>query len=150
MDAGLLEDVLSHIHNWFVREKVTVSGLEVSDGTLPASVTGGMLDGQWYRIEGSYLNDGLHQHPATDLEDETFDATISLLAIPNGLLRVVEDIDAWQEANGSALDSPYASESFGGYTYTLKDGIGSQNGSQGLTGWRLAFRDRLNPWRRMY
>lgn len=148
-DAGTLEDILSHIHNWFVRETLTAKGCAVTDGALPASVSSRLLEGQWYRLEGSYLNDGLHQHPATDLVDETFDATISMLAIPRPLLRLAEDIQAWQDANGSAADGPYASESFGGYSYTIKSSATSQNGSGGLTGWREAFRDRLNAWRKM-
>lgn len=149
MDARLLEEVLWHIHNWFARETMTVSGCTIADGALPASVEAKMHDGQWYRIEGSYLNDGLHRHPAVDLEDETFGATITLLAIPKALLSLVEEIGAWQEANGKALEGPYASESFGGYSYTLKTDSAAQNGSGGLSGWRLAFRDRLNPWRKM-
>lgn len=149
MDAGILEDVLWHIHNWFERESLAVSDCEIADGSLPASATSKMMAGQWYRIEGSYLNDGLHQHPAEDLEDETFSGTITLLAIPKPLLRVAEEIAAWQDANGAVVDGPYASESFGGYSYSLRSDSGANSASGGLTGWRLAFRDRLNPWRKM-
>lgn len=148
MDAVLLEQVLWHIHNWFPRESVT-AGCTIADGALPASVAERLLDGQWYRIEGSYLNDGLHQHPAEDLSDETFDGTITMLAIPKALLSVVDEIAAWQEANGDALNSPYTSESFGGYSYSIKGGLTAETSSQGLSGWRLAFKDNLNPWRKM-
>lgn len=150
MDAGILEQILWHIHNWFEREQIPVSTCCIDDGSLPTSITDRMLDGQWYRIEGSYLNDGLHQHPAEDLEDETFNGTITLLAIPKPLLRVAEDIAAWQEANGAVVDGPYASESFGGYSYSLRSDSGANSASGGLSGWRLAFRDRLNPFRKMY
>lgn len=149
-DAVMLEQVLSHIHNWFGRDSIAVTACSIVDGALPSGVTAGMLEGQWYRVEGSYLNDGLHLHPATDLSDETFDGTITLLAIPRPLLRVVEDIEAWQEANGATVDGPYASESFGEYSYTMRSDSSASSGSGGLTGWRLSFRDRLNPWRRMY
>lgn len=156
MDAGILEQVLWHIHNWFVRETIQAKGCAIESGSLPASVSYKMLDGMWYRIEGSYLNDGLHQYRETypqgqtsDLVDETFDGTVSLLAIPKALLLVVEDIATWQTANGAASDSPYASESFGGYTYSLKSDSGASSASGGLSGWRLVFRDRLNPWRKI-
>lgn len=149
MDVGILEQVLWHIHNWFEREQIPVSTCCIDDGSLPTSIADQMLDGQWYRIEGSYLNDGLHQHPAEDLEDETFSGNITLLAIPKPLLRVVEDIAAWQEANGAVVDGPYASESFGGYSYSLRSDSGANSASGGLTGWRLAFRDRLNPFRKI-
>lgn len=150
VDAGMLEQVLWHIHNWFVRETISVKTCCIDDGTLPTSITDKMLDGQWYRIEGSYLNDGLHQNPDTELSDETFNGSISLLAIPKALLLIVEEIGEWQSANGSAVDGPYASESFGGYSYSLKSDSGANSASGGLSGWRLAFRDRLNPWRKMY
>lgn len=146
-DAETLEEVLWHIHNWFERESESIDGsFAIEDGAL-AFVS--IPEGAWYRVQGSYLNDGLHHHPADDLTDEEFVGTIMVLRIPRPLLRVVEDIAAWKEKNGAALDSPYASESFGGYTYTLKGEMSAQNGSQGLTGWRAAFRDRLNPWRKM-
>lgn len=148
MNAGTLEDILEHIHNWFERESLSAH-LSIEGGALPASVADGMLEGQWYRISGSYLNDGLHQHPANDLTDEEFDGQIDLLAIPRPLLRVAEDIDQWQQKVGAKADGPYASESFGGYTYTLKSDSGASGGSGGLSGWRLAFRDRLNPWRKI-
>lgn len=154
MDAGILEQVLYHIHNWFERESFTVSGCEVVGGSLPQTVTELMLEGQWFRIEGSYLNDGLHQNPADDLTDETFDGTISLLAIPKALLLVAQEIadwvDATSEASQTALRSPYQSESFGGYSYSLKGSGGSNSASGGLSGWQAEFAGRLNPWRKMH
>ena len=154
IDAGVLEEVLLHIHNWFVRDSIEVSGCTVDDGELPASVTSGMLEGQWYRVEGSYLNDGLHLHPATDLEDETFDGMISVLAIPKPLLRIVEEICDWTESNANALQkalgSPYQSESFDGYSYSIRSDLMPNSASGGLSGWQAAFASRLNPWRKMY
>lgn len=149
VDAGILEQVLYHLHNWFGRASVSATGCTIADGALPASIASSMAEGAWYRIEGSLLNDGLHKHPADDLQDETFDGTITMLAIPKALLLVVEDIGAWQTANGDAVDGPYASESFGGYSYTLRSDGSSGAGGGGLSGWRLAFRDRLNPWRKI-
>lgn len=145
MDAGILEDILFHIHNWFERDVIDAKGCQIADGALPASITADMMEGQWYRIEGSYLNDGLHLHTATDLNDETFDGTVTLLAIPKPLLRVAEEIGDWCEAYGQKAIGPYQSESFGGYTYSLK----SDTSQGGLAGWQLAFRDRLNPWRKI-
>lgn len=154
VDAGILEDVLWHIHNWFVRDSMTVSGCEISEGALPASVTSSLMPTQWYRITGSVLNDGLHQHPADDLTDETFDGTIDTLVIPRPLLRVVEEIADWiddyDEGMRKAMRSPYQSESFDGYSYTNKAASASNSGSGGLTGWQAEFAARLNPWRKPY
>ena len=150
----MLEQVLYHIHNWFEREQILVRTCCIDDGSLPASVTDRMLDGQWYRIEGSYLNDGLHQNPDTELEDETFNGTVTLLAIPKALMAVAEEISDWvdlnREAAQKATASPYQSESFDGYSYSMRSDLTASNGSGGLTGWQAAFASRLSPWRKMY
>lgn len=151
-DVGLIEQVLYHIHNWFEYDVLDASGCEITGGELPASVT--LFDGAWYRIEGSLLNDGLHQHPDPNLRDETFDGTITVCAIPNALLSVVDEIEDWQlhysEARRKALSTPYSSESFDGYSYTTKDFSGASSASGGLSGWQAAFVTELNPWRKMY
>lgn len=147
VDAILLEEILSHIHNWFDKGSEPHTGtFTVTDGAIaPASIP----EGVWYRVQGSCLNDGLHLHPAEDLVDEEFEGTITILRIPRPLLRIVDEIAEWEAKYGDATSGPYSSESFGGYSYTLRGDGSSQNGSGGLTGWRLAFRDRLNTWRRI-
>lgn len=151
MDAGMLEQVLTHIHNWFTYDEIPVDTCAISDGQLPASIS--IPDGAWYRIQGSLFNDGLHQYPATDLTDETFDGIITVCAIPRALLDVAQEIQDWLEqtkdAREKALGSPYASESFDGYSYSLKGEYTSQNGSGGLTGWQAEFASRLNAWRKI-
>lgn len=149
IDADVLEDILGHIHNWFDGNiaPIVVTDCEIANGELPESVS--ILSGAWYRIQGSVLNDGLHLSPSTDLSDETFDGTITILTIPRPLLRLAEEISDWQALYGEATNSPYASESFGGYTYTMRGASSSQGGSGGLTGWREVFADRLNQWRKM-
>lgn len=151
MDAGILEQVLYHIHNWFVYDTIDTGQCEISDGSLPASVS--IPDGAWYRIQGSMLNDGLHQQPATDLNDETFDGTVTVCAIPKALLNVVDEIADWIDHYNAAReklqDSPFASESFGGYSYSIRSDLTANNGSGGLTGWQAEFASRLNPWRKI-
>ena len=151
MDAGILEQVLNHIHNWFVYDELDVR-CSIEGGSLPASVS--IPDGAWYRIQGSLFNDGLHKHPATDLNDETFDGTVTTCAIPKALLDIVDEICDWIEHNRTAMgklqDSPYQSESFDGYSYSIRGDLTAQNGSDGLTGWQAAFASRLNPWRKVH
>jgi len=152
MNAGTLEQVLWHIHNWFVYDEIPVDTCAISDGQLPASVS--IPEGAWYRIQGSLFNDGLHRHPAPDLDDETFDGTITVCAIPNALLDVVEEIDDWighyQTAMGKVQDAPYASESFDGYSYSIRSDLMPNTASGSLTGWQAAFASRLNPWRKIH
>lgn len=158
-DAVTLEQVLAHIHNWFTRETLSLTGCEVVGGQLPASVAEAVPAGAWYRIQGSCLNDGLHLRGEGDegLTDEEFDGELSVLAIPRALLSVVDEITDWKDANSEARSkaaaSPYQSESFGGYTYSMRSDLtGGSSGSSvsgGLTGWQAAFKSDLNPYRRL-
>lgn len=145
MDARVLEQILWHIHNWFERDSIQVTGCTVSGGRLPASIP----DGAWYRIEGSLMNDGLHRHPDAGLYDETFDGTITICAIPNAVLDLAEEVGEWMSrydaASKEALSRPYQSESFGGYTYSLRSDLTGG----GSSGWQDVFSDRLNDWRKV-
>lgn len=150
-DAGTLEKVLGHIHNWFEYDEIPVGHCAISDGALPASVN--IPSGAWFRIQGSLFNDGLHSNPAADLVDETFDGTITVCAVPKSLLDVVDEIEQWIEdtsaSDEAARKARYQSESFGGYTYTLKGDSRAGDGSGGLTGWQAAFATDLNQYRKI-
>ena len=56
-----------------------------------------------------------------------------------------DNVELWREKYGAVMDSPYTSESFGGYSYTKANGAGDSTGSGG---WQAAFRARLNPYRK--
>lgn len=140
----MLEQVLSHIHNRFERGRVD-GRFTVEGGLLQVP---GALVGQYVWVEGSVFSDGLHRAPVAGLVDETFDGTIWLLAVPQAVVDLADEIGAWCAANGSVLDSPYQSESFGGYSYTKASASGS-DGELGLDGWQGHFRTRLIPWRKL-
>ena len=139
----MLKQVLKEIHNWFQRE-IIPGTYTIQDGhiTLPF-----LRDGQYFRIMGSVFNDGLRQYgPAMEiLQDETFDGSIWVLAIPKAVVDLAGEIAAWQEKYGAQAASPYTSESFAGYSYT-KSG-GADAGGSGS--WQAAFRARLNPYRKL-
>lgn len=149
MDASVLEQVLGSIHNWFVRDSFTVRGCAVEEGALPSSIP--IPDGVWYRIQGSYLNDGMHLKgdDAEGLEDEEFDGTITTHVIPKPLLAVVEEICAWQTTQGAIANGPYQSESFGGYNYSLRGSSSTAGGNVPTTGWQAVFAGRLRQWRKL-
>ncbi len=137
----MLEQVLTHIHNWF-QVGIYPGTYTIEDGgvTLPF-----LQDGQYFRIVGSLFSDGLHQYgPAMEyLPDETFTGSVWALAIPPAVIRLSEEISAWQEKYRETVESPYTSESFGGYAYS-KSAAGDGSG-----GWQAAFRERLNPYRKL-
>lgn len=149
IDAGLLEQVLGYIHNWFTRDTIQVGGCRIEDGSLPASVS--FPDGVWYRIQGSYLNDGMHLRgdEGEGLTDETFSGTITTHVIPKALLTVVEEMTEWQQKEGAKANGPYQSESFGGYSYTLKGSSASSGTTPPATGWRAVFAGRFTQWRKL-
>lgn len=145
----MLEEVLRNLNNWFeVPGKRLTGFFEVSGGCIGLP-DGWLLDGQYFRIEGSVMNDGLHQWPAYDLVDEGFEGEVQALAVPMAVQDLADRIEIWWEKYGKAAESPYQSESFGGYSYTKASGGESQNGSQGGYTWQSAFRSELNRWRKL-
>ena len=137
----MLEQVLGELHNWFVRE-VVEGDFTISDGQLLLPDGPALLDGQYLRVVGSVLNDGLHQWPATGLVDERFEGEVWALAVPQEVVDLARVIDDWDAKNAPG---PYVSESFGGYTYTR-----ATNGATGqAAGWRDRFRQELNRWRKV-
>lgn len=141
----MLEEVLSYLRNWFIMQ----NGIHNQE----YSIEGGVLtlpflqDGQYYRIIGSVFNDGVYQYgDGTPLKDETFSGAVWALAIPRAIIKLAEDIAAWQEKNAAVVESPYASESFGGYSYSKNSGVSGENG--GIS-WQSVFAYRLNTWRKV-
>lgn len=106
-----------------------------------------IADGQYFWVEGSIFNDGLHKSPATDMKDERFTGRLVLLAVPDAVVRMSEEIDAWSAKNADVLDSPYQSESFGGYSYS-KGSASSQDGGYSA-GWQSQFSGKLRQWRKL-
>lgn len=147
----MLEQVLRYINNRFDADAKgkaygSRSGtFAVEDGTLEID---GLIQGQYFWVEGSRLNDGLHLYPDTDMQDETFDGRIVFLAIPKSVLGIVSEIESWNAANAGVVDSPLQSESFGGYTYTRASG-GTQGNETPSAAWQLQFGSRLRPYRKL-
>lgn len=139
----MLEQVLSYLRNWFVVPDGIHSGtFTVEGGSLRLPF---LQSGQYFRICGSVFNDGVYQYPITYLAPETFDGAVWALAIPNAVLDISEEIDAWEKENGATAIRPYQSESFGGYSYTKA--ADSETG--GAVTWESAFRSRLSQWRKI-
>ena len=135
----MLEELLDTIHNWFDKDYL-IGELSIVDGelVLPHQF---LQECQYYRIVGSVFNDGLHQWPGDDLTDEEFEGEVWALAVPVAVVELANEIDAWCKANP---ESPYTSESFGGYSYTkgtAADGMPMR--------WQDVFRRQLNRWRKL-
>lgn len=139
----MLEQVLMHLNNWFlVSGGIHEDAYTIKDGSIALPF---LQNGQYFRICGSVFNDGLHRYPATDLTDEAFEGTVWALAVPQAVVSLADEIDAWETKNGAAAVGPYQSESFGGYSYTKA----TDTHTGGAVTWQSAFRSRLNAWRKL-
>lgn len=138
----MLTDLCQELHNWFEKDK-EYGEFEIAGGALTASF---LQEGQYFRIVGSIFNDGVWRYGDSDLTDETFNGAVWALAIPPAVLELNDEIDSWIEQYGAAQNSPYSSESFGGYSYTK----GTSSGSGGdKSTWQGVFAPRLSRWRKM-
>lgn len=154
----MLTQICQYLRNWFDHDSAH-NRLSRWSGTF--TISGGKLqgfedklkDGQYFRIIDSDLNDGVH-NTADVLKDETFTGVIQSMRIPPDIIQLAEDIAAWLDSEDvqKAVNSPYQSESFGGYSYALKSN-NSGSSDNGLTGmsWttQKQFYDRLAPWRKI-
>lgn len=146
----MIDRVCDTIHNYFTRkdnrELARWHGeFTIEDGALTIE---GLKNGNYFLIRGSDYNDGVHQYPADDMTDETFTGTIFKMAPPKSFLALVDEISAWDEKYSAAVNSPYSSESFNGYSY-VKAGTDNRSGSTTPT-WQSTFSARLDAWRKLY
>lgn len=146
-----LDILCAELKNYFIKDRsaIHLGDFEVKDGMV--SPLDFMKVGQYFRIVGSDLNDGvyLYNGEPMDLKDEVFNGAIWAMSVPPIVLALSADIDAWRAKN-EALDSenmsPYSAESFDGYSYSK--GGNSRGGT--ATSWQSQFADRLKPYRRLY
>lgn len=143
----MIEQICAFIHNFFVAEKISGT-FTISGGSLTVP---GLVTGQYYRINGSRLNDGVWQYgQETDLSDETFTGEIWDMRPPRSFLTLCTEIAAWVAQYGSVVNGPYQSESFGGYSYSLKSGTTASGQADNTAGsWQGVFKTQLNQYRKL-
>lgn len=109
----MLYTILKHIRNFFTTHTVFNGSFTAENGVLEGFK---LKDGQFFLIEGSVCNDGIHRFGEADLINEEFDGSVTPLAIPAEFLALVEEIEEFCSKNHE--ESAFTSESFGGYSYT--------------------------------
>ena len=158
--AEIMTSLCREVRNYFVRsvdDKVSgtfsVVGGEISLSS-PIGRNFQIKDGQYFRIVGSLFNDGVWIYSSESmsaLRDEEFDGQIWLMAPPKDFVELADEIAVWIEKYNDAVLSPYASESFGDYSYTLR-GTSRRNESARDgedASWQTAFKRRLDAYRRI-
>lgn len=141
--AVSLFELLMYLRNLFPGMKWQFFGEEITEKRLSLP---GLENGDYYLIEGSRRNDGIHVYGNQDLRNEVFSGTVTEICVPDALLNLLNEINQWQEKNGEAVASPYQSESFGGYSYTKAN---ASNGNGESMSWKTAFGPRLRAWRKL-
>ena len=143
-----ITDFCEELHNWFDVDRIfgtfTISNGEI---TVP---DGYLQENQYFRIVGSVFNDGVRKYPASDLTDETFEGAVWAMAVPPSAIALFEEIKVWNEkySQNEAANSPFQSESFGGYSYSK--GFNSTTGGSNITvSWQNQFKSRLHRWRKL-
>lgn len=135
-----LTELCAEVRNYFETEK-RFGDFTISGGTLAPSDF--IKNGQYFRIVGSALNDGVYRYPAAGLSDESFSGAVWAMNVPPDFVALADKIDMYNEKNGIDI-SPYTSESFGGYAYTKAT---DSNGAP--MSWKTAFAKSLDRWRKL-
>lgn len=144
----MLNELCQEIRNYFDKAQPKfIESITIQDGAITnVDFLDAVKPNQYFRIIGSIFNDGVYCYKeGLVLEDETFDGAIWLMAIPKDFLALAKEIDDWIAKYGEALNSPYTSESFGGYSYSKASG----NNGGGAVTWQDAFASKLNLYRRI-
>ena len=140
-----IEDICRELNNWFdvgrafgdfeiTEEGLTSFGLDVEVG-------------QYYRIIGSIFNDGVYKVGEEAIfVPEKFSGAVWAMAVPPAVIALCDEIDAYAEKYADQINSPFQSESFGGYSYTKASGYSSGSNP---SGWRSVFAGQLNKWRKI-
>lgn len=146
----MLSQLCGYLRNYFEREKV-LGTFKIEDGVITLTSKGDFapLPGQYIRVVGSYLSDGVYLWtggPIECLADETFEGAVWLLAIPNEVVVLDNEINEWVTKYKDTLSSPFTSESLSGSSYSYSKGSGDSMAS--MT-WQNAFKARLEQWRKI-
>lgn len=146
----MLTEICNYLKNWFSNEKY-IGYIRISDGAFYCNDSKiDIAEGQYFRIIGSLLLDGVYKYGTDILLDEGFNGAIWLMRVPADVISLTAEISAWMEKYGgidSMSNSPYNSESFGGYSYSKSSG-GSSEAST-TPAWAAIYGARLARYRRI-
>lgn len=153
----MISEICAELRNYFLRDYINpehyihYGSFVIANGEIQSLPF--LKFGQFYRIVGSTFNDGVHKYSdnhrgakdSETLTDEEFEGAIWEMFVPNEVVDLSEEIQDWISNNADTINSPYQSESFGGYSYT-KAVAGTGRVS---TDWQSHFAGKLNRWRRL-
>ena len=145
----MLTQLCAELRNYFCKPKdIHFGEFTITDewGIEPCPF---LREGQYFRIRQSLFNDGVHRFGDGSLYPETFTGEIWAMAVPPEVIALSDEIDAWIDENQRILNSPYQSESFGGYSYVKSGGVLNNQGDAVTLTWQNHFSRRLTPWKKV-
>lgn len=140
----MIEQICAEINNYFVSTR-HIGQYAIVGGSIDLPF---LVPGQYFCIRGSRLNNGVHQYPAVDMIDETFDGEILEMRLDAAFTALANEIGAWLDKYGDSINSPYQSESFGGYSYRKATFRTNSDYSDTAWSWQQQFASRLKPYRK--
>lgn len=130
---------------------------ETSENSI--ALTHEPLVGQYIRLKGSVLNDGVYKITTITKDAETgrylceiigaqkekFKGEVWLLAVPQTFVELSQRVKSFQELQSKDKSAgTVQSESFTGYSYSMA------TGKNGVITWKEKFSNELNSYKRFY
>lgn len=136
-----ISDFCDALNNYFERD-VCCGDFVIENGSIDLPF---LREGQYFRIVGSVLNDGIYRYPCVGLTDEPFRGEVWAMGIPPAVIALLADINEWQKKYGESSTSVFQSESMPTYSYTKA----TDSVTGGAVTWQTAFRDKMSRWRKI-
>lgn len=131
----MLTEICAYLKNYFEYDRI-IGNIHVSDGVLYCGDQQiGVKEGQYFALFREHFALGVYKYGTDTLEDrDEFRGAVWLMDVPSAVLRADEWAEEWNTTNGGATseaNSPFQSESFGGYSYS-KGSVGNTSGGSAI------------------
>lgn len=133
-----LEEMMWDHRNFFPGEHWSCTKHPIQSGSIQLP---GLEVGDYYMIEGSKRNNGLHIHGESDLVGETLTGCVTECRIPKDFIKWNEQVNVWFKEEYPKIYSVFESESYGGYAYKLK--------AEDKRVYMQVFADQSRRWRKI-
>lgn len=145
----MLAEICQYLHNYFEYEKHFGLISIIGDVVFCDGEEIEMDEGQYFALFRERFAIGVYQN-GDELTDKTFMGSVWLMDVPDAILKANQWAEQWMEKNGgvdSAANSPFQSESFGGYSYSKGN---NSNGKAGVGIFdQASFVGMLAPYRKL-
>lgn len=145
----MLTEICAYLKNYFEYEKY-IGNVVISSGTITVDGKSIALEeGQYFALFRDKFVLGVFKQGDT-LTDKTFDGAIWLMDVPVGVVNADKWAEDWKAKNGgvdSAANSPFQSESFGGYSYSKGSGKDGKIGGSVFD--QAGFLGMIAPYRKL-